>query len=568
MENLKRLILRFKQTNQMIKLYIKKVQLMLLCFLCFTYCAIAQSESYFLYKIKPGETVEKIARKNNTTVAKIERLNNITPKTVLHVGKSLKIPMPESVAKNNFSADNSPKNIKPITTSQPITEPEPVATNPNMHVIKEGETLSTIAKANNTTVGNIMRLNGMHGKSVLKVGESIKLPGAETKPTETVKVTPTAVTPITTMPAKQAATPPASSVTKPTITKPENSISGTHVITEGETLSTIAQANKTTVGDIMRLNGMNSTSVLKVGEAIKIPNGIVNQPIVNTPIIDETLGIPTKPTSVTKPTNITPQPTTSPSQSVVQVVSPTKYTVAKGDNLYRISKTFKATEAQLMQWNGMKNDMVKPGQVLIVGQEVSSQPTPILSKDTVVAIKPVPSIPKKKVVPHFATRDTTHVASAKDSTNVSKRDSTYVAKSLSISELKDSTAAKVPEPKENNTINLDPQPIPKYAKYTAEEGFYAGYFNRKNISKNTSSGDAAAFKSNSGWSDKKYYLLINDINQGTIVRITYNDKSICAKVMGPLPNIKEDMGLLLRINTAAADALGVQEAKFFVTVNY
>ena len=545
----------------MIKLYLNKAQLMLLCFLCFTFCAIAQSESYFLYKIKPGETVEKIARKNNTTVAKIERLNNITPKTLLHVGKSLKIPMTESAVKNNVSVDNTPKNIKPATTTQPAREPEPVAANSNMHVIKEGETLSTIAKANHTTVGNIMRLNGMHGKSVLKVGQSIKLPGTESKPTEIIPTEAKVPTPVAVMPAKQVSQP------VPLVTKPENSISGTHTISEGETLSTIAQANKTTVGDIMRLNGMNSTSVLKVGESIKIPNGTVSLPVVNTPTIDETLGIPTKPTSVTKPTNLNPQPTTLPAQSVVQVVSPTKYTVAKGDNLYRISKTFKATEAQLMQWNGMKNDMVKPGQVLIVGQEVSSQPTPTLAKDTVVVIKPVPSIPKKKVVPHFAARDTTRVASSKDSTYVSKPDSTYVDKSLSISELKDSTAAKVPEPKEN-TINLDPQPIPKYAKYAAEEGFYAGYFNRKNISKNTISGDAAAFKSNSGWSDKKFYVLINDINQGTIVRITYNDKSICAKVMGPLPNIKEDLGLLLRLNTAAADALGVQEAKFFVSVNY
>jgi len=76
------------------------------------------------------------------------------------------------------------------------------------------------------------------------------------------------------------------------------------------------------------------------------------------------------------------------------------------------------------------------------------------------------------------------------------------------------------------------------------------------------------FKSSSGWNDKKYYILVNDINQGTIVRITANHKSICAKVVGPLPNIKEDTGLFARINTAAADALGIQDTGFGVVINY
>ena len=49
------------------------------------------------------------------------------------------------------------------------------------HVIKEGETLSALAKQNGTTVGDIMRLNKMDSKSILKVGEKIKIPAKGVK---------------------------------------------------------------------------------------------------------------------------------------------------------------------------------------------------------------------------------------------------------------------------------------------------------------------------------------------------------------------------------------------------
>ena len=46
-----------------------------------------------------------------------------------------------------------------------------------------------------------------------------------------------------------------------------------HTIAKGETLSALAQQYHTTVGDIMRLNGMNARSRLTIGEKIKIPSG-------------------------------------------------------------------------------------------------------------------------------------------------------------------------------------------------------------------------------------------------------------------------------------------------------
>jgi hypothetical protein len=82
-------------------------------------------------------------------------------------------------------------------------------------------------------------------------------------------------------------------------------------------------------------------------------------------------------------------------------------------------------------------------------------------------------------------------------------------------------------------------------------------------------GDASIFKTISGWNDRKFYVLINEIIPGTIVRITStNKKSICAKVLGPLPETKGAAGLVIRMSNAAAAALGVEDQRFIVSITY
>ena len=55
-----------------------------------------------------------------------------------------------------------------------------------VHAIKKGETLSMLAKKYHTTVGDIMRLNSMNTKSILKIGEKVKIPIKNTTATKSV----------------------------------------------------------------------------------------------------------------------------------------------------------------------------------------------------------------------------------------------------------------------------------------------------------------------------------------------------------------------------------------------
>jgi hypothetical protein len=83
----------------------------------------------------------------------------------------------------------------------------------------------------------------------------------------------------------------------------------------------------------------------------------------------------------------------------------------------------------------------------------------------------------------------------------------------------------------------------------SEEGYFASLFTnqKKSASFQTLEGTAAVFKSVSGWEDKKFYILTNQLPVGTIVRITTSDlKSICAKVINALPEVSNSIQYRLR----------------------
>ncbi len=305
-----------------------------------------------------------------------------------------------------------------------------------------------------------------------------------------------------------------------------------HTIKQGETLSALATKYATTVGNIMRLNGMNAKSQLTIGKAIKIPSGTIP---VTTPAVME----PKNPV-IPKVVNTVLKPETS------VTITDITYVVIKGESLFSIAKKFNTTDAQLKAWNNLPDNKINVGQLLIVGKEPIEKSTiPVYTKPEVltpIADKPLAAI---KPVQEPSELTVLNAGSAK----VTKPETPPI------------TTVK-------EVIKPQPAAIPTNSKYVETEGYFAGYFNRKEKNANTTTGNAAVFKTTSGWSDKKYYVLINDITQGSIVRITANNKSICAKVLGPLPDIKEDNGLLLRLSNSAAAMLGIENMRFDVVVNY
>ena len=78
-----------------------------------------------------------------------------------------------------------------------------------------------------------------------------------------------------------------------------------------------------------------------------------------------------------------------------------------------------------------------------------------------------------------------------------------------------------------------------------------------------------SFKTTAGWNDYKYYILMNDVAIGTIAKLTAaNGKTIYAKVLWNLGDMKENEGLTCRISNAAVAALGINVNLFNVEISY
>ena len=63
---------------------------------------------------------------------------------------------------------------------------------------------------------------------------------------------------------------------------------------------------------------------------------------------------------------------------------------------------------------------------------------------------------------------------------------------------------------------------------------------------------------------------MNNIPVGTIVKVNFpsTNKTVYAKVLGQLPDMRESAGLAIRLSEAAASELGASNSKFSVDVAY
>jgi hypothetical protein len=106
---------------------------------------------------------------------------------------------------------------------------------------------------------------------------------------------------------------------------------------------------------------------------------------------------------------------------------------------------------------------------------------------------------------------------------------------------------------------------------TVDQGYFATMFTeqKRSASFQNLEGTASVFKSISGWQDKKFYILTNEIPVGTIVKVTTADlKIIFAKVINALPEVSNS--IQYRLSDAAAAILGVNKNNktFPISVTY
>lgn len=255
---------------------------------------------------------------------------------------------------------------------------------------------------------------------------------------------------------------------------------------------------------------------LKPGETLESISALAGMPITQLKAYNKisSVDLTATPSSIRIPLNASNLITEKTSLPVFHVVD-------KGDNLYRLNlQYFNPGIPRIKEWNQLKSETLKDGDIVVVGylsgNDLPANPPSAAALPSMVASTPVAAAPAAV------------------------------------------EAAPVKQ-------------VVAIPQVSAAEGYYAAQFSAALPDQQLLeiSGSGGLFKSITGWGDKRYYVLMNEVVPGSIVRVTVDQvKYICARVLGPIPDNKPNKGLLVRLSNAAAAALGVSEMMFTATVNY
>jgi LysM repeat protein len=264
---------------------------------------------------------------------------------------------------------------------------------------------------------------------------------------------------------------------------------------------------------------------------------------------------------------------------------PLYYTIQEKEWMYRISVNHnKVPITTLEKWNNINKDQVRAGMHIIIGYlkvktALSALATrtggaPVAAGTGAVA-KPVdkPEKPAESVVkqPEKAADKTVQAADKQAEKVVEKAADKTDKLAEKTAEKPAGTTVAPPATTTVAPAVTKPANTPAAPVSPSGKSFNGGFF-KTDFSDGGKSAEGAAgtFKSSSGWQDGKYYALMNNVPVGTIVRVTVSTsgKIIYAKVLGQLPDMKESLGLTIRISNAAASELGEGDGKFNVTLRY
>lgn len=256
-----------------------------------------------------------------------------------------------------------------------------------------------------------------------------------------------------------------------------------------------------------------------------------------------------------KPVNFSQLETAALGEALV----PVYHTVQEKESLYRVSANFnKLSLALLRKWNNLKSDGVANGTNLIIGYlKVKKELSPLVNKGLIKPADNAAVAPIKQV----------EVA---EKPAVIKKDLPVPEKTIAPAPVKKEVVLKAVEPAQQAPVS------PTAENTTVAKNFNGGVFKKNfeaQINKEgevSESGAGASFKSNSGWEDGKYYCLHNSATPGTVIKVTNsaNGKIVYVKVLDIIPDMKQNIGLIIRISNAALQQLGATDLKFNATLTY
>ena len=236
------------------------------------------------YKVQRGDTLYSIASQSKMSLSELADLNNLSTNSGLQVGQSIKIPAGSTVpdtytvqsgdsltaiaSKYNLGMDyiadlnnmsrtaglRAGQKLKltgevPAVETPKTVEKQTTASNnsTDIHVVKSGETLNSIARKYHLQLNYLAELNNLSRTANVRVGQRLKIEGdVDPAPIKTETV-----------------------VAKPQATSGRATES--YKVKSGESLNLIANRAGMSVSELASLNNLSPRAGLQVGQTIQIP---------------------------------------------------------------------------------------------------------------------------------------------------------------------------------------------------------------------------------------------------------------------------------------------------------
>ena len=265
------------------------------------------------YRVEAGDTLSGIAQKNGVSTRDLRKANSLDENALIRVGQVIRIP-PKAGTKK-------PDIVLPGKTYR----------------VEAGDTLSGIAQKNGVSTRDLRKANSLDENALIRVGQVIKIPSKSTNDRSGKSAKPESV-------GKNELSATKSSHHQE---KSKTDQSDVHVVESGDTLFSIARKYHTSLKDIIRINGISPTDVIKPGQKLKIP-GNANQRV----------------------GKASPRKIKERKKEVKAVI----YTVKRGDSLWAIANRNETTVKELRRLNKLSGkDVIHTGMKLVVRKAIPAE---------------------------------------------------------------------------------------------------------------------------------------------------------------------------------------------------
>lgn len=331
----------------------------------------------------------------------------------------------------------------------------------------------------------------------------------------------------------------------------------THTVATGETMFAISRLYQIHISELIKANPQIQDNAIKPGDVINIPATATNTVPAQIPV--KTAPATSNPQNVTQ-TNpfggatgtVNPQPSipsapAAQQQTTVNAIKNNQFAmiehvVQEKQTLYAISKLYNVSIEDIKAWNHLADNSIKVGSTILIrsqkaGESLAVSTTEPVQKTVVSETPPVVKTSSEEQ-PAIVKAPAPAIPSVKPTAEVSK-----------------------------------PATVPSSSGSGGLQGqLEDGYVSAKNSGKTlqSSRGTITWIATENPKMTESFFALHKTAPVGTVVRVTnlVNKRVVFVKVIGKLPETSDNINIVLRLSSAAKNALLLNGDKAYVDMEF